>query len=350
MPFEAACGCFFVAKMNVKENTQNMENKKEIARIIAVHKERYALYDEAHGEFYGKLKASNYYHLSQSPYPVTGDLVEYQYNETGDSMILKTLERKTFIQRFDAWTASNAQAIAANVDEIFILTSANHDFNLKRLHRYLAACRQGKAHCTLVISKADVMENPHILVDAIRQDMPDAEVILTSAKTGEGIDKIKEKMPSGSISVFLGSSGVGKSTLVNCLAGRQVMDVNGIREDDSKGRHTTTHRQMVFLESGAMVIDVPGMRELALLDAEEGLQQTFASVADFEKMCRFSDCTHINEPGCAVRAAIERGELSMNALQEYKNLQKEAKRIRRERAIMVSKYRKEIKNSPKRKR
>ncbi len=327
-----------------------MNTNKQIARIIAVHKERYALYDEAHGEFYGKLKASNYYHLSQSPYPVTGDLVEYQFNEAGDSMILNTLERKTFIQRFDAWTASNAQAIAANVDEIFILTSANHDFNLKRLHRYLAACRQGKANCTIVITKADAAENPEAYRLQVMQDMPDVDVILISAVTGLGIDKVQNKMPKGSISVFLGSSGVGKSTLVNYLAGRQVMDVNGIREDDSKGRHTTTHRQMVFLDSGAMVIDVPGMRELALLDAEEGLQQTFATVADFEQLCRFSDCTHTNEPGCAVRAAIERGELSPAALQEYKNLQREAKRMRRERDIMVSKYRKEIKNSPKRRR
>ncbi len=325
-----------------------MNTNQQIARIIAVHKERYALYDEEHGEFYGKLKASNYYHLSQSPYPVAGDLVEYQYNESGDSMILNTLERKTFIQRFDAWTASNAQAIAANVDEIFILTSANHDFNLTRLHRYLAACRQGNAHCTIVITKADTAEKPEEYRQKVLQDMPDTDVILISAATGMGVEQVQKKMPKGSISVFLGSSGVGKSTLVNCLAGRQVMDVNGILEDDSKGRHTTTHRQMVFLDNGAMVIDVPGMRELALLDAEEGLQQTFASVADFEQMCRFSDCTHTSEPGCAVRAAIERGELNQAALQEYKNLQQEAKRMRRERAIMVSKYRKEIKKSPKR--
>lgn len=324
-------------------------NTETIARIIAVHKERYALYDEDHGEYYGKLKASNYYHLALTPYPVTGDLVKCQYNEMGDSVILETLPRKTFIQRFDAWKASNAQAIAANIDEIFILTSANHDFNLKRLHRYLAVCRQGKANCTIVITKADTNAFAQDLVDAVKSDMPDADVLLISAVTGQGLDAIREKMTDGTISVFLGSSGVGKSTLVNALAGRHVMDVNGIREDDSKGRHTTTHRQMVFLDNGAMVIDVPGMRELALLDAEEGLKETFKAVSDYEGLCRFADCKHEKEPGCAVRAAIERGELTEDALQEYKNLQKEAARKeRKDWAVMVSKHRKELKNSPKR--
>lgn len=324
-------------------------SNKHIARIIAVHKERYALWNEDIGEYYGKLKASNYYHMALTPYPVTGDLVKCQYNELGDSVILETLPRKTFIQRFDAWNASNAQAIAANVNQIFILTSANHDFNLKRLHRYLAACKQGNAQCTILITKADACEKPEEILSKAKKDMPDEEIILISAVSGLGLDAIKEKMTEGSISVFLGSSGVGKSTLVNTLAGRQVMDINGIREDDSKGRHTTTHRQMVFLDNGAMVIDVPGMRELALLDAEEGLNQTFRTVSDFAEQCRFSDCSHEREPGCAVRAAIARGELTTEALQEYKNLQKEAARKeRREMAVMVSKHRKELKNSPKR--
>lgn len=327
-----------------------MNSNESTARIIAVHKERYALYDENQGDFYGRLKASNYYHLSRSPYPVTGDLVKYHYNEAGDSVILETLPRKTFIQRFDAWSASNAQAIAANVDEAFLLTSANHDFNLKRLHRYLAVCRQGNVHCTVVITKADTNPFAEDLLQITKTDLPDTDVLLISAKTGQGIDAIWDRMPEGSISVFLGSSGVGKSTLVNYLAGSEVMDVNGIREDDSKGRHTTTHRQMIFLPNGSMVIDVPGMRELALLDAEEGLQQTFKSVSDFEGQCRFSDCTHEKEPGCAVRAAIERGELSEKTLREYKSLQTEAVRKRRDWAIMVSKHRKELQNSPKRKR
>ncbi|MBQ4640143.1 MAG: ribosome small subunit-dependent GTPase A [Clostridia bacterium] len=323
-------------------------NSTEIkAMVIAVHKERYALYDETNGEYYGKLKSSNYHYAQLYPYPVTGDYVICQHNPLGDSVILETLERKSFIQRFDAWSASNAQAIAANVDEIFILTSANHDFNLKRLHRYLAACRQENAHCTILITKADTAEDIDAYLLAAKSDMPDVEVIAISAKTGWQLDKVKEKMKPGKVSVFLGSSGVGKSTLVNALAGREVMDVNGIREDDSKGRHTTTHRQMIFLDNGAMVIDVPGMRELALLDAQEGLNRTFRSVSELEKMCRFSDCKHQNEPGCAVRAALENGSLTQKELDEFKTLQKEAKRIRRDRDIMVSKYRKEMRKTPK---
>ncbi len=315
--------------------------------VIAVHKERYVLYDEIHGEFYGKLKASNYYHDLKTNFPVTGDWVKCQYNPIGDSMILETQERKSFIQRFDAWTASNAQAIAANVDEIFILTSANHDFNLKRLHRYLAACRQGMVNCTILITKADTTAEIDKYMHAVEMDMPDTEVIPISAKTGWNLEKVSKKMVPGSVSVFLGSSGVGKSTLVNALAGKEIMDVNGIREDDSKGRHTTTHRQMVFLDSGAMVIDVPGMRELALLDAEEGLNQTFVSVSELERMCRFSDCTHQNEPGCAVQEALKNGTLLKATFDEFKALQAEAKRMRRDKAIMVSKYRKELRKTPK---
>ena len=171
-------------------------NTEHIARIIAVHKERYALWDEEHGEYYGKLKASNYYHLSLTPYPVTGDLVKCQYNTMGDSVVLETLPRKTFIQRFDAWNATNAQAIAANVDEIFILTSANHDFNLKRLHRYLAACKQGRANCTIVITKADVCEHPEELLEkakkegaAITDDCSAVERLGMSVKIVEGDER-----------------------------------------------------------------------------------------------------------------------------------------------------------------
>lgn len=320
---------------------------ENIARIIAVHKERYVLRDDEYGEYFGKLKASNYYHLSQSPFPVTGDMVKVQFNPMGDSVITQTLPRHSFIQRFDAWKAHNAQAIAANVDEIFILTSANHDFNLKRLHRYLAACRQGTANCTILLTKADLTADTRYYMEQLEKDMPDVESLPVSAKNGLNIDIVQGKMKQGTVSVFLGSSGVGKSTLVNLLAGREVMDVNGIREDDSKGRHTTTHRQMVFLDNGAMVIDVPGMREFALLEAEEGLNRTFASVSDLAMQCRFSDCTHRSEPGCAVRAAIESGEITRKELDEYQALQKEACRSKREFAIEVSKYRKVLAKTPK---
>ncbi len=320
-----------------------MNPNQSCARVIAVHKERYALYDEIHGEYYGKLKSSEYYYQSNMPFPVTGDMVMCQYNEYGDSVITLTMERKSFIQRFDAWNATNAQAIAANVDEIFILTSANHDFNLKRLHRYLAACNQNNVHCTIVITKADTTNEIEYYLEKVRQDMPEANVLAISAKTGWHVDEIRKTMIPGSISVFLGSSGVGKSTLVNALAGREVMDVNGIREDDSKGRHTTTHRQMIFLDNGAMLIDVPGMRELALLYAWEGLQRVFHSIDELEGMCRFSDCTHNREPGCAVRQAIENKTLDEKVLQEYLALQKEAKRMKRVKEIQISKNRKNLK-------
>lgn len=330
--------------MNHQEKmTQYSENNAPIARVIAVHKERYQLQTAAGEACFARLKASVYYHGASEAYPVTGDLVAFQPNPGGDSLIMATLPRRTLFQRYDGFAGSrNAQAVAANFDTVLLLTSANHDFNPKRLRRYLAVARQSGARYAIVITKADQAPNVAQYVAYAQETAPDCPVLSISAVTGQGLDGVRAYLTPGSVTVFLGSSGVGKSTLVNALAGRTVMDVNGIREDDSKGRHTTTHRQILTLDNGAMIMDTPGMRELGLVDAENGVGETFAPLTALAGQCRFSDCTHTHEPGCAVRAAIDSGKISQAQWDEYQSLNREASRKSRAEWIGIAKRQKAI--------
>lgn len=325
------------------EMNGNLKNGTSIARVMAVHKERYLLQTENGVECFARLKASVYFHQAEETYPVTGDFVAVWPNPDGDALIVKTLPRRTLFQRYDGFAGGrNAQAVAANFDTVLLLTSANHDFNPKRLHRYLAAARQSGAQYAIVITKADQAPDIAPFLASARAAAPDCPVLAISAVTGQGLSNVRQYLMPGSVTVFLGSSGVGKSTLVNALAGRQVMDVNGIREDDSKGRHTTTHRQMLTLDNGAMIMDTPGMRELGLVDAEAGVGENFAVLADLAGRCRFSNCTHTHEPGCAVRAAIESGEITADQWAEYQALNREARRKSKEEWAAISRRQKAI--------
>ncbi|MBE5782845.1 MAG: ribosome small subunit-dependent GTPase A [Clostridiales bacterium] len=307
-----------------KEENTTLDQLK--ARVIAVHKERYHLHSQEHGEFFAQLKSSIYFQMGAPVFPTTGDFVNYLYNPYGDSQITDTLPRKSLFQRFDSFVPGHSQAVAANFDTVFILTSANHDFNPARLRRYLAAARSSGADYAIVITKADLTDEMESYLDMARETAPGCAIYPISATKEWGLEQIKKYLTDGSVSVFLGSSGVGKSTLVNALAGKEIMDVNGIREDDSKGRHTTTHRQMITLENGAMILDTPGMRELGLLDAEEGVKETFKDIEALLGNCRFSDCTHQHEPGCAIKQALEEGVLNEKRWNEYQNLSREARR------------------------
>jgi len=333
--------------------------QNNVARIIAVHKERYELHSQEHGQFYAQLKSAVYYQTGAPSFPTAGDMVTYQYNPWGDSLITDTLPRKSFFQRFDAFSSGRPQAIAANFDTVFILTSANHDFNPKRLHRYLSAARSSGADYAIIITKADLTDRIEGFIakakDAAGESCP---IFALSAARKMGLERVTSYLSPGSVTVFLGSSGVGKSTLVNALAGKEIMDVNGIREDDSKGRHTTTRRQMIRLDQGAWILDTPGMREFGLTDAEEGVATTFDDVENLMSKCRFSNCSHSHEPGCAVKAAIEAGELAQERWEEYKVLAKEARRkapkteneakLREARLKAISKFSRELNKSRKR--
>ncbi len=293
------------------------------ARITAVHRERYQLVCE-HGEIYARLKTKEYY-VELEEFPTTGDFVLINYIANGDSQIIKTLPRKTFFSRLDPTPGRGEQAVAANFDYVFIMQSLNHDFNTKRLERYMTLAWQSGATPVVVLTKADLVKDYEEYVASIGVVAPGVEVHLVSSKTGYGMENLKKYLQPGKTVVFLGSSGVGKSSLVNALAGEEIMGVNGIREDDSKGRHTTTYRQLITLENGAMIIDTPGMRSIGMWDISTGLGEAFEDVEQYLGKCKFSDCKHNTEPGCAVKQALEDGNLSLERWQSYLKLKNEAK-------------------------
>lgn len=295
------------------------------ARITAVHKERWGIVS-SQGEGHARLKTAVYYGEGLEPFPTVGDFVLIQYNDSGDSLIVKTLPRCSFFSRRDPTPGRGEQAVCANFDYVFIMQSLNLDFNLKRIERYLTLAWQSGATPAVILTKADLVEDFSQQVQMVEAIAPGIGVFAVSAKSGFGIDALGEYLKPRKTIVFLGSSGVGKSSFVNALAGEPLMAVNTIREDDSKGRHTTTHRQLILLENpGAMIIDTPGMRELGMWDVSIGLNQSFSDVDDFLGNCKFSDCTHRNEPGCAIREALQSGSLSESRWNSYLKLKKEAK-------------------------
>ena len=288
-----------------------------------MHKERYELLCDDR-QLFGKLKTSIYLGGTEL-YPTTGDFVTVQNNPGGDSTILQTHPRKSFFSRLDPdKTRPREQAVAANFDTVFLMASLNHDFNLRRMERYLALSWQSGALPVIILTKADLVADYQAQIRALEKIAGGAEIFAVSAVTGQGLDALDKYMKPGNTVVFLGSSGVGKSSLVNALLGEELMAVNVTRHvDASKGRHTTTHRQLITLPGGAMIIDTPGMRELGMWGADAGLSEAFSDVESYGGRCKFSDCRHQGEPGCAVRAAMESGELPEERWESYLKLKRE---------------------------
>ena len=301
----------------------NYENLPGIpARVTAVHKERYEIVCE-HGITHARLKTKEYY-VDTQDFPTTGDYVMVNYIDNGDSQIIATLPRRTYFSRREPGPIPRDQAVAANFDYVFIMQSLNMDFNPKRLERYLALAWQSWATPVILLTKADLAEDYWDYLMQVERVSGGVNTHVVSAHTGYGLNRLNAYLQSGKTVVFLGSSGVGKSSLVNALAGEEIMAVSAIREDDSKGRHTTTHRQLIRLKNGVMIIDTPGMRELGMWDVSEGLGDAFADVEQYIGKCRFSDCKHESEPGCAIRAAIAAGELDKARWESYQKLKEEA--------------------------
>ena len=304
---------------------KHLENKI-IALVTAVHRDRYQIITTEYGEIYGKLKAANYYHgLQDERFPTVGDRVEIEYNNLGDSLILETLPRKSKFLRLNPTPGMGEQLVAANFDYVFITMSMNYDFNIKRLERYLSIAWKSGGTPVVVLTKADLTTNATEYVVKTMMVAPGVTVVPVSAITGEGMDQIFYYLQKNVIIVLLGSSGVGKSTFINALLKDQVMKTSEIREDDSKGHHTTTHRQLLFLKNGAMLIDTPGMRTMGMTEDTQGISRLFEDVEELIKKCRFADCTHHNEPGCAVLKALEEGNIPMERWINYQKLMKEAR-------------------------
>ena len=328
----------------------NPENLPGIpARITAQHKERYEIVCDR-GEAFARLKTKEYY-AGTELFPTAGDFVMVDYNENGDSRILATLPRRTCFTRREPGPIPRDQAVAANFDYVFILQSLNQNFNPKRLERYLTMAWQSGATPVVLLTKADLAPSYQEYLTEAQRVAPGVEVHAVSARTGFGLEGLAPYLQPGKTVVFLGSSGVGKSSLVNALAGEELMAVSAVREADARGRHTTTHRQLLRLPNGVLIIDTPGMRELGLAEANQGLADAFSDVEQYLGRCRFSDCTHTREPGCAIQAAIAAGALDPARWESWQKLNAEAEshaetlRRKREWSKNVAAYRRQRKNT-----
>ena len=315
-------------------------------RVTLVHKDRY-LVRSAGAELYCVLAGSLRY---RDEYPVVGDYVEIVENPYGDSLIRAILPRRTVFCRPDRGGHADGfvktiqvQPLVANIDYVFIITSLNGDFSVSRIARYAATAVSGGAVPVAVLTKADACENVAELEAQAAALSEQLEVVSVSAYTGFGLERLRAYFTPGTTIALLGSSGAGKSTLINTLAGREVMRVGEIREDDSKGRHTTTHRELIEID-GVAFIDTPGLRELGMVDAGAGLADTFSDITELIGQCAFSDCTHRSEPGCAIRQALADGTLSQERWEMYARLEKEnswSMARKNELMINVSKWRHE---------
>jgi ribosome biogenesis GTPase len=261
--------------------------------------------------------------------PVVGDWVVVALgSEDGSGTITAVLPRLTKFSRKVSWQATEEQVLAANVDVAFLVTSMNEDLNLRRLERYLILAWESGARPVIVLTKADLHPNPEAAVAEVETIAGDVPVLALSSVTGSGLGAVSTLLGPGVTAVLLGSSGVGKSTLVNTLVGEELLATQEIR-DDGKGRHTTIRRELVQLPTGGLVIDTPGIRELQLWVADEGIDEAFEDVTELFAHCRFSDCAHDREPGCAVRAALEDGTLAAERWDSYLKLQGELEHLDR---------------------
>jgi ribosome biogenesis GTPase len=294
------------------------------ARVVAQHRGEYVLqapWGRAIGVAPGRMK----YRTSRArEMPAVGDWVLVEPASDGPATIREILPRRSQFVRRKAGTEDGEQVVAANVNTAFLMTSLDQNLNPRRIERYLVAAWDSGAIPVVVLTKSDLVSDPDAMIEEVKVVAAGADVIAVSSVDGSGFDRLRQYLEPGTTVALLGSSGVGKSTLVNSLAGEDLLLTREVREIDNKGRHTTTHREIFLLHDGALILDTPGMRELGLVEADEGIEETFDDVASIVERCRFSDCRHDSEPGCAVRQALSDGVLTTERWDSYSKLRQEA--------------------------
>jgi ribosome biogenesis GTPase len=297
----------------------------EIGRVIAEHKERYivkTITGDYEAEITGKLRFNA---KSRIDFPAVGDWVALSIYESDFSIIHVVLPRFSVIQRQAVGKFGEIQIIAANIDCAFLVQAVDRDFNFNRLERYLTICNASKVKPIIVLSKIDLLDERQIteIQVSIELRIKNTPVISISNKTRAGYDKIIAAIEKGKTYCLLGSSGVGKSTLLNTLTGKILMRTDEISKSSNKGRHITSHRELFILENGGILVDNPGMREVGLADSTSGLEITFGMIVGLSQQCKFQDCTHTHETGCAVIDAVSKGEIDGASYENYLKMERE---------------------------
>jgi ribosome biogenesis GTPase len=299
----------------------------EVARVVSVHKDSYVI-TKGFGEVFAELSGHlSYTANSVSDLPTTGDWVYADfYDDDTHAIIHGVISRKTLLKRKTAGKLVDIQLIAANIDVAFIIQSVDYNFNLRRLERYLVMVHEGGITPVVLLSKCDLIPQGELneIKESVLSVAPKATVIAFSNLSGENIDAIKNSLSFGHTYCLIGSSGVGKTTLLNSILGNEHSETQSVSKKKNKGRHTTTSRELTQLGNGAMLIDTPGMRELGNMSVDTGIDETFSEILELSQSCKFNNCSHTNEKGCAILAAINEGNLSEQRYKNYLKMKNES--------------------------
>ena len=301
-----------------------------VGRVSLEHKNYYIVIT-GQGEMPAVPIGRMYYDPGPNGMPVVGDMVEIRIldEDPPHAIITSILPRKSLFARKEAGKRTGIQPIAANIDTVFIVCGLDANFSIRRIERYLTLALESGAQSVIVLTKADICDDVSEKIESVRISAAGCPVCAISTYTGAGLSELATHLQANTIIALLGSSGVGKSTLTNYLLGNDIQRIQEVRDVDGRGRHTTTSRQLFVLPSGCCVIDTPGMRELGLVDADTGLVDAFADIEEIAENCRFVDCSHEGEPGCAVVEAVENGVLDPNRFENYSKMKRELLYIER---------------------